>query len=418
MGSHFRRGVGGQKTRVIAISAIALLLVAFGIVKANPNHKSLVVGKYDGPKITTPTVGVPLPDIGRAPIPAPAYSSSLLGANGRAYGKALAFSSNIPIKDGLVFVLIVGSDARPGQDLHKTRTDSLHVVAIDPATKSGTIIGIPRDTYVEIPGKGEAKINTAMGSGGPQLLMQTVRNFTGLPIEYYVLTGFQGFSEMVDEMGGVDVYVPRNMNDKYSGAHFQEGYHHFDGEQALAFCRDRHSVAYGDFTRSENQGRLMLATLAKMRSEVDDDSGLRHWLSVLARHAEFDAPTAELETLAALVRRIDPSWLQNVVMPGKTGTASGGQSVVYPTEAAAAMWGDLRDDARLNKAPVTPGSGGSGGGDYEDTPTTYPEDTTTTEPPPTTTTRPPLLGGGGGGTPTTDPYDTTSTTEYDYPPSG
>jgi LCP family protein required for cell wall assembly len=400
MASHFsRRGAGARATRFGIIAVIALGLVAFGIVKATPDHKSLVVGKFHAPRNTVPTVTVPLPDIGRAPLATPARSASLLGANGTAYGKALAFHSNIPIKEGLVFVLVVGSDARPGQDLHKTRTDSLHVVAIDPATRSGTIVGIPRDTWVNIPGKGEAKINTAMGSGGPQLLMQTVRNFTGLPIEYYVLTGFEGFAEMVDELGGVDVYVPRNMDDKYSGAHFEQGYHHFNGEQALAFCRDRHT-AYGDFTRSENQGRLMLATLAKMRSDVDDDSGLRRWLGVLLNHVELDVPGSEVESLAALLRRIDPSWLNNVVMPGKTGTASGGQSVVYPSEAAAAMWGDLRDDARLDTAPSSNGTGDPGGG--EETPTTYPEDTTTTEPETTTTSRPPIIiGGGGGGTTTT-----------------
>jgi LCP family protein required for cell wall assembly len=379
---------------------IAVVLVGFGIVKATPDHKSLVVGKYDAPRATTvPTVTVPAPDIGHAPIPAPKSSRSLLGANGSAYGRALAFHSNIPVKDGLVFMLIVGSDARPGEDLRHTRTDSLHVVAIDPATRSGTIVGIPRDTYVDIPGHGQHKINEAMELGGPSLMMQTIRNFTNLPVEYYVLTGFEGFSEMVDELGGVDVYVPRNMDDKYSGAHFQEGYHHFNGEQALAFCRDRHDVAYGDFTRSENQGRLMLATLSKMRAEVGDDAGLRRWLSVLASHAEFDAPMSDMESLAALVRRIDPSWLQNVVMPGKIGTASGGQSVVYPTEAAAAMWGDLRDDARLTSAP-------SGSDNTEDTtPTTYPDEPTT-EDTTSTTSSPPFIGGDSTttSTSTTDPY--------------
>jgi LCP family protein required for cell wall assembly len=399
MSSHFRRGAAAQRVRIAVIAVIGLLFVAFGIVQATPDHKSLVVGKYDGPKTTSPTVTVPPPDIGRAPSPAPRGSRSLLSANGQAYGRALAFHSNIPIKDGLVFMLIVGSDARPGQDLRHTRTDSLHVVAIDPATKSGTIVGIPRDTYVEIPGHGEAKINTAMGSGGVSLLMETVRNFTGLPIEYYVLTGFQGFSEMVDELGGVDVYVPRNMDDKYSGAHFQEGYHHFNGEQALAFCRDRHDVAYGDFTRSENQGRLMLATLAKLRAEVDDDSGLRRWLSVLASHAEFDASMSEMESLAALMRRIDPSWLQNVVMPGKTGSAAGGQSVVYASEAAAAMWGDLRDDARLTNAPT-------GANEPEETTTTYYEEPTTE--PTTSTTHPPIFG-----TTTTTSSTTTTTTPTD-----
>jgi polyisoprenyl-teichoic acid--peptidoglycan teichoic acid transferase len=404
MSSHFRRGAAAQRVRIAVIAIIGLLFVVLGIVKATPAHKSLVVGKLP---TTLPTVTVPTPDIGRAPIPAPKGSRGLLGPNGQAYGRSLAFHSTIPIKDGLVFALIVGSDARPGQDLRHARTDSLHVVAIDPATRSGTIVGIPRDTYVEIPGRGEAKINTAMGSGGISLLMETVRNFTGLPIEYYVLTGFQGFSEMVDELGGVDVYVPRNMDDKYSGAHFQQGYHHFNGEQALAFCRDRHDVAYGDFTRSENQGRLMLAALSKLRAEVDDDAGLRHWISVLASHAEFDASLSEIEGLGALMRRIDPSWLQNVVMPGKIGTASGGQSVVYATEAAAAMWGDLRDDARLTNAPT-------GSDEPQETPTTYPEEPTTepeTSSTSTSTTRPPIFGGGSSTT-------TTSTTETTLDPYG
>lgn len=329
-----------------------LLLVAFGVWQSRTPNKGLVIGKYSS-STTSPTVTVPAPDIGRAPIPAPPRSASLLSPNGQAYGRALAFHSNLPVKEGLVFMLVVGSDARPGQSLRSARTDSLHVIAIDPATRSGTIVGIPRDTYVSIPGRGEAKINTAMGSGGSSLLVETVRQFTGLPIEYYVLTGFEGFASMVDDLGGIDVYVPRNMDDKFSGAHFAEGYHHFNGEQALAFCRDRHSVAYGDFTRSENHGRLILATLAKLRAEVGDDDGMRRWMNVLAMHAELDVPRSELDPLAGLARRLNPEAINNVVMPGRTG-AAGSQSVVFATEAAAAMWGDLRDDARLSGSAEPP----------------------------------------------------------------
>lgn len=389
-----RDATWSQRLKYAAVVLAALGMVVAGIVVAKPEHKSVVIGKVATTVTTQPTIPLPEPDIGRPPIPAPKSSSSLLAPSGSAYGRALAFHSAIPIKDGLVFMLIVGSDARPGQDLHKTRTDSLHVVAIDPATRSGTIVGIPRDTYVNIPGKGMAKINTAMGSGGPDLLVRTVREFTNLPIEYYVLTGFEGFSAMVDDLGGVDVYVPRNMDDDYSGAHFAEGYHHFNGEQALAFCRDRHSVKYGDFTRSENQGRLMLATLAKMRSEVSDDDGLRRWLGVLANHAELDIPASEVEVLAALARRLAPEGVNNVVMPGKTGTASGGQSVVYPTEAAAAMWGDLRDDARITGSATPPPD--TSDTTVEETPTT--EDTT-----PSTIVDP-------------FPEETTSTTQYEYVP--
>ncbi len=394
----------------IAIVVAAVGMIAAGILVTKPEHKSIVIGKYDATSTTQPTVTLPAPDLGGTTIPAPRSSAGLLGANGSAYGKALAFHSNIPIKEGLVFFLVVGSDARPGQDLHKTRTDSIHILAVDPATKSGTIVGIPRDTYVEIPGKGQHKINEAMSRGGPDVMVQTMRNFTGLPIQYYVLTAFEGFASMVDDLGGVDVYVPRNMDDKYSGAHFAQGYHHFNGEQALAFCRDRHDVPYGDFSRSQNQGSLMLATLAKMRTDVEDDSGLRRWMSVMANHAEIEVPISELDSLAALARRLDPASINNVVMPGKTGTAAGGQSVVYPGESAAAMWGDLRDDARLTGSYGSPNQGSvnnggsTGGGDGTDdtTPTTeYTEETTTIPDETTSTTRGSILGGGGTTTTTT-----------------
>ena len=382
-----------QYERWLIIGAAVLAaagLIGVGIAGMHDDHKDLVIGKYEATSTSSapqPTVTLPPPDLGGGTtIPAPRASAAMLSANGQAYGPAIPFNSTIPIKDGLVFFLVLGSDARPGQDLHKTRTDSIHIVAIDPASKSGTVVGIPRDTFVDMPGHGQHKINEALERGGPSLMIETIRNFTGLPIEYYVITAFQGFSEMVDELGGVDVYVPRNMSDAYSGAYFEQGYHHFNGEQALAFCRDRHDVPYSDFSRSLNQGSLLLATLGKMRSEVGNDEGLRRWLGVLAEHAEIDVPTSELDGLAALARRTAPGALNNVVMPGKTGSGPGGQSVVYAAGNAADMWNDLRDDARINGF----------------TPSDEPTDTTPTTEETTTTTDGGLLGGiGGGGDETT-----------------
>ncbi|MEY2399718.1 MAG: polyisoprenyl-teichoic acid--peptidoglycan teichoic acid transferase [Actinomycetota bacterium] len=394
-----------RRVSYAAVLLVAAVLIGTGIVATKPDHKSIVIGKYDPTTTssTPPTVTVPIPDLGGTTIPAPRHRSGgtpLLSANGQKYGPPIPFHSSIADKSGLVFMVIVGSDARPGEDLHKTRTDSLHVVAIDPAIKSGTVIGIPRDTYVEIPGRGTHKINEAMERGGPQLMMQTLRNFTGLPLDYYVLTAFEGFAHIVDELDGVDVYVPRAMDDDFSGAHFEQGYHHFNGEQALAFSRDRHDVPYSDFSRSLNQGSLMLAALGKMRSEVGDDDGLHHWLGVLANDAEIDIAASELDPLAALARRTSPERLNNVVMPGKTGSAAGGQSVVYATDAAYAMWADVKDDALLTGS-ATASNPGDDNGDNGGSATTQPEDTTTIPDETTTsTTRGPIF---GGGTTTTTP---------------
>ena len=104
--------------------------------------------------------------------------------------------------------------------------------------------------------------------GGPDLLAKTINQFTGLPIHYWVLAGFETFTRIVDEVGGVMVYVDRRMDDRYSGAYYERGWHHFVGGEALAYARDRHDTPDGDFTRSLNQGKLALAGLAKLRAEV------------------------------------------------------------------------------------------------------------------------------------------------------
>jgi LCP family protein required for cell wall assembly len=242
-------------------------------------------------------------------------------------------------------VLVLGSDARPKEDLLRSRSDSIHLVALDPKTGRGTIVGFPRDSYVEYPKGGRGRINEAMVRGGPQYAAETVRKLTGLPIQYYVVTGFVGLARMVDDLGGVDVLVDRKMNDRLSGARFQAGWHHFSGAQALAFSRNRHDVPDGDFTRSQHQGDVLLATLGKLRAEVGDDPGLLRWLEIMGRSVKLDVPADRLPGLAALARRTDPALIANVVLPGRVGTGPGGASVVYLTQDAPALFNDLRDNA-------------------------------------------------------------------------
>jgi len=273
--------------------------------------------------------------------------------DGGPYGQVLAFHSAVPVPDELQFVLVLGSDARPGEDLTRTRADSIHILAVNPAAGAGTIVGIPRDAYVPIPGHGRGKINDALALGGPDLIARTVRDVTGLPIHYWVLTGFRGLQRMVDELGGVNVYVERRMADKASGAYFQPGWHHFSGPEALAFSRNRNDVPEGDFSRSENQGKVILAAMHKARAEVGDMPGLRGWLDVLLRHVQLDAPRDRLEGLAVLGRTLDPARVTNIVAPGRIGTA-GRASVVYLTPEAARLFEDLRPDAVVGSPPPPP----------------------------------------------------------------
>lgn len=248
------------------------------------------------------------------------------------------------------FVLVAGSDARPGEDVARTRADSIHVVAVNPQAGAGTIVGIPRDAWVEVPGHGRQKINSALVLGGPQLLARTVTEATGLPLQYFVLTGFEGFRQLTDDLGGLDVHIDRRMNDANSGARFDRGWHRFHGDELLAFTRNRKDVAYGDFSRSLNHGVAMLATLYKMRAEIGDEGGLGRWLEALRRHVQVDVGFDELVELAVTARRLDPRRVANVVASGTVGTADG-QSVVFLDDDARALFADVADDGVLREPP-------------------------------------------------------------------
>jgi polyisoprenyl-teichoic acid--peptidoglycan teichoic acid transferase len=327
----------------------ALLAAALVSLQLQTGH-DIVLGATDGTTSTAlpgPTIVIPPPSVPptTAAVARPGYP--LKGANGRPYGAPLVFRSDVPVPEDLVFVLVAGSDARPGEDIRRTRADSLHILAVNPRTLTGSVIGIPRDAWVEVPGRGQQKINQALPLGGPRLLADTVRHLTGLPIHFYVLTGFRGMTSMVDELGGVDIFVDRPMNDSASGARFAAGWHHFNGSEALAYSRNRNNAPNGDFGRSENQGKLILATLAKARAEIEDDSGIDRWLGVLFRHVDLDVGFDDVRTLARFGRTLDPSAITNLVVPGRTGYASGGQSVVFLGDDAARIFLDLRADATI-----------------------------------------------------------------------
>ena len=308
---------------------------------ASDDRPGAATSAEDGPGIRAP--GAPGP--ARRP-----SGRRLLPPSGRPPKGPIPFNASIPVPDGLVWVLLVGSDARPGEPPLRARADSIHLLAANPATGQATIVGFPRDSFVEIPGHGTGKINTALVLGGPELLAKTVNRLTGLPVQLWVVAGFDAFTKVVDEVGGLDVEVRQAMDDWDSGARFLPGHHHFDGQQALAFSRDRHDFPDGDLTRSRNQGVLVLAALAKLRAEVGDEAGLGRWVGVAFRHLTLDIDLEQARRLLAVARRTDPADVTNLVLPGRGGMA-GAQSVVYlDREAAARIVDDLRPDAAIGPA--------------------------------------------------------------------
>jgi polyisoprenyl-teichoic acid--peptidoglycan teichoic acid transferase len=381
-----RRGMTAAIVAVVALASVTAACSS-GDDKASASDTSVRIGTVPRTDTTGDgTVVIPTePPATRATPARPRPRANLIDPSGRPPGSPLVFRSNVPIPPDLVFLAVLGGDARPNEDARRSHADSIHIIAVNPRTHRATILGIPRDAWVEIPGRGNDKINASLAEGGPRLAVETLRHLTGLPIDHYFLTAFAGMQRMVDELGGVDIYVERTMNDDASGAHFKPGWHHMNGEMVLAFSRDRKDVPNGDFGRSENQGKVLLATLAKLRAEVSDDSGIDRWLDVLRRHAILETPFASLQALGSLARGLDPAGVINAVVPGRIGYA-GRASVVYLDERAAAMFEDLRDDAVLGTPPPpvseppssTSSSSTSSSRPSSTSSSTYPSSTTST----------------------------------------
>lgn len=173
-----------------------------------------------------------------------------------------------------VNILLLGGDSRGKKEGEIPRSDSLIIASIDPVTKKAALFSILRDTWVSIPGHGKERINAALAYGGPNLAVETVSEFTGLQIQYYVYTDFQGFMSLVDSIGGIDIDVEKDMNyedawDKHEfDIHLKKGFQHLDGKTALQYVRFRHD-ATSDFTRTERQRKFLTAVAQKMQSTTN-----------------------------------------------------------------------------------------------------------------------------------------------------
>lgn len=151
-----------------------------------------------------------------------------------------------------------------GGDTGPAHTDSIMVVHI-PRSGRATVVSIPRDSSVPIPGHGRDKINAALAIGGPKLLVQTLETATGLHIDHYAQIGFDGFDKVVDAVGGIDMCLPQAMDDPLAGVNLSAGCQHLNGIQALGFVRSR-ATPTADLARMANQRAFMSALLHKMIS--------------------------------------------------------------------------------------------------------------------------------------------------------
>lgn len=173
---------------------------------------------------------------------------------------------------GITNILLIGTDAR---DLNeRARSDSIIIATIDNNTKKLKLSSIMRDTFVDIPGYGEQKINAALALGGPELLMKTIKENFNFTLDKYVMVNFWGFEDIIDGIGGIEVDVKDyeipeinkfigEVRDVKSPPLTTPGLQHLDGQQALAYARIR-KVGNGSYERTERQRRVLDIVAEKM----------------------------------------------------------------------------------------------------------------------------------------------------------
>jgi len=246
-----------------------------------------------------------------------------------------------------VVLLTIGSDAGApkfgrGGSMEGGRADSLQLIVIDTARRRGSVLSFPRDSYVPIPGHGTNKINAALAFGGPRLLVATFEQLTGLSIDYYALTSFDGLTDIVRKVGGVEVNVDMNIRDVLSGAFLNKGRQRLNGHQALAYARARKTLPGGDFDRSRHQGQILLGGLGTFQRQVArDPTRVLAWLAVMGDEVKTDLPFPELLRLALVATRVPAANVRNVPVPSVAGSA-GGASVVRLLPGAYSLFARLR----------------------------------------------------------------------------
>jgi len=249
-------------------------------------------------------------------------------------------------------ILVMGLDRRPREGQSPSRSDTMFVLTVDPQTKTAGILGIPRDLYVDIPdgdgGYFEDRINTALvygevndyKGGGQQLAIDTVEHNLGVKIGHYVIIDFEGFKEVIDALGGIDVDVPTYVSDPtyswtelpgdYDPQEFEPGLQHMDGETALAYARIRQNS--DDLDRIQRQQRIIFAVMDKALSLNVLRNALELW-NKYKDAIDTDINDIQLAGFAKLAAGISPEKISALSLgPATTPWMTpGGASVLLPS---------------------------------------------------------------------------------------
>jgi LCP family protein required for cell wall assembly len=260
-------------------------------------------------------------------------------------------------------ILLLGADAGQEQDtvaedledgtwtpfLH--RSDTLMIAHVPADRDSVQIVSIPRDTWVPIRGypddNGHGKLNAAFAYGGPSLAIKTVEDLTGVHIDHMAIIDWAGFKDLTSALGGVRVYIPETFYDDSQNIEWTQGWHTFEGQEALAYVRTRHGLANGDFDRIHRQQNFIRATMNDILSSSKNVITMTKVINTVTRYLTIDDTwdNDEIRNLALSLRNLHSSDVEFVTAPLGTYDTVGEESIVRLDRAQSReLFEGLRDD--------------------------------------------------------------------------
>lgn len=269
--------------------------------------------------------------------------------------------------DGRINVLVLGVDKS------LALADSIEVVSLDPVNHTLAMVSVPRDLYVSVPGNGRSKINAVYGygmtkcqktnscdpavDGGGELMKDTVSQILNVPIQYFIRLDFDGFTKIVDAIGGIQVNVDKPISDPlypdtqergYSPFYISAGLHTLDGKTALKYARSRETTS--DFDRSRRQQQVISAVKDKALSAnvLTNPKKLTDIISTLGSHLRTDLQPSEMVQLAGLIKDVPSGQLTSEVLdtspdgPLQATTDPSAGYIIYP-KLGIGNYADLQD---------------------------------------------------------------------------
>lgn len=208
-------------------------------------------------------------------------------------------------------ILLIGIDARPGEV--NARSDTIILLSVNRKSSQAVVVSIPRDTRVVVQGK-HTKINMINQLKGPEALCEEVGQILAEPVEYYILTNFQGFEESIDLIGGVYMDVDIEIQSPSSGIYLHKGYQKLSGKEALKYVRFRGGQD-ADIGRTQRQQRLLQALAVQMRKK-ENLTRLPALIPQLRENVHTNLGWSDLLYLAGMAGEFDSSHIVTQTLPG------------------------------------------------------------------------------------------------------